>query len=77
MALPDVFVQIYGQLPEIFKRISEGQAPEKFTSQYLKALGFQSTNHRAIIPVLKALGLLSAEGVPTAVYSSYRDRLQI
>jgi hypothetical protein len=71
MALPDVYVQIYGQLPDIFKRISEGQAPDKFTSQYLKDLGFHSTNHRAVIPLLKALGFLSAEGVPTARYHSY------
>lgn len=76
MALPDVYVQIYGQLPDIFKRISEGQAPDKFTSQYLKDLGFQSTNHRAIIPLLKALGFLSAEGVPTARYHAYRDHSQ-
>jgi len=76
MALPDVYVQIYGQLPDIFKRISEGQAPDKFTSQYLKDLGFQSTNHRAIIPLLKALGFLSAEGVPTARYHTYRDHSQ-
>ncbi|QHO74695.1 hypothetical protein ACH79_20720 [Bradyrhizobium sp. CCBAU 051011] len=76
MALPDVYVQIYGQLPDIFKRISEGQAPDKFTSQYLKDIGFQSTNHRAIIPLLKALGFLSAEGVPTSRYHSYRDHSQ-
>lgn len=76
MALPEVYVQIYGQLPDIFKRISEGQAPDKFTSQYLKDLGFQSTNHRAIIPLLKALGFLSADGVPTARYHAYRDLSQ-
>jgi hypothetical protein len=64
------------QLPDIFKRLSEGQAPDKFTSQYLKDLGFQSTNHRAIIPLLKALGFLSAEGAPTARYHSYRDHSQ-
>lgn len=76
MALPDVYVQIYGQLSDVFKRISEGQAPEKFTTQYLKDLGFQSTNHRAVIPLLKALGFLSAEGVPTARYHAYRDHSQ-
>jgi Family of unknown function (DUF5343) len=76
MALPDVYVQIYGQLPDIFKRISEGQASDRFTSQYLKDLGFPSTNHRAVIPLLKALGFLSADGVPTARYHSYRDHSQ-
>jgi len=76
MALPDVYVQIYGQLPDLLKRISDGQAPEKFTVQYLKDIGFQSTNHRAAIPLLKALGFLSADGVPTARYHDYRDHSQ-
>jgi Family of unknown function (DUF5343) len=76
MALPDVYVQVYGQLPEVLKRISEGQAPEKFTRQYLKDLGFLSSNHHAVIPLLKALGFLSAEGTPTSRYHSYRDHSQ-
>jgi hypothetical protein len=76
MALPNVYVQVYGQLPDLFKRISDGQAPDKFTVQYLKDLGFQSTNHRAVIPLLKSLGFLSADGVPTARYHAYRDHSQ-
>ncbi|MFK4496889.1 hypothetical protein ABIF86_001180 [Bradyrhizobium japonicum] len=76
MALPDAYVQIYGQLPEILKRLSDGQAPEKFTVQYLKDIGFQSTNHRAVIPLLKALGFLSADGTPTGRYHNYRDHSQ-
>jgi hypothetical protein len=76
MALPDNYVQVYGQLPDVFKRISDGQAPEKFTRQYLKDLGFQSSNHHALIPLLKALGFLSADGVPTARYHAYRDHSQ-
>lgn len=76
MPLPDVYVQVYGQLAEVFKRISDGQAPEKFTRQYLKDLGFRSSNHHALIPLLKALGFLSADGVPTARYHAYRDKSQ-
>ena len=34
--IPDNYVQIYGQLPDVLKRISDGQAPDKFTRQYLK-----------------------------------------
>ncbi|MEH2492052.1 DUF5343 domain-containing protein [Bradyrhizobium sp. AZCC 2230] len=76
MALPDVYVQVYGQLPDLFKRLSDGQAPDKFTVQYLKDLGFQSTNHRAVIPLLKSLDFLSADGAPTARYHAYRDQSQ-
>jgi hypothetical protein len=40
MALADTYIQTYGQLPELFKRLSEAGAPDKFTRQYLKDLGF-------------------------------------
>jgi hypothetical protein len=76
MALPDVYVQVYGQLPEVFRRISDGQAPEKFTRQYVKDLGFHSSNFHALIPLLKSLGFLSSDGVPTARYHAYRDQSQ-
>lgn len=76
MALPDVYVQNYGQLPEVFQKISDGQAPEKFTRQYLKDLGFKSSNFHAVLPLLKSLGFLSADGTPTSKYHSYRDQSQ-
>jgi hypothetical protein len=39
MALSSSYVNVYGKLGEVFNRIAEGQAPEKFTTQYLKDLG--------------------------------------
>ncbi len=76
MPLTDVYVQVYGQFPEFFQRISDGQAPQLFTQQHLKDLGFTSTNHRGFIPLLKALGFLSIDGTPTPRYHNYRDKSQ-
>lgn len=76
MALADSYVQAYGQLPEVFKRISEGQAPDKFTRQHIKDLGFASSNFHAVIPLLKTLGFLAADGSPTSRYHAYRDHSQ-
>lgn len=76
MSLTNVYVQVYGQFPDFFQRISDGQAPQQFTQQHLKDLGFASSNHRALIPLLKALGFLSADGTPTARYHAYRDKSQ-
>ncbi|SRR6266446_3092643 len=73
MALTDSYVQMYGQLPEFFRRIAEGQAPESFTRQYLKDLGFTSSNFRAVIPLLKQLNFLSPDGAPTSRYHEYRN----
>jgi hypothetical protein len=76
MTLADSYVQTYGQLGEVFKRLSEGQAPDKLTRQYLKDLGFTSTNFHAVIPLLKTLGFLAPDGSPTTRYHAYRDHSQ-
>lgn len=73
MALTDSYVQTLGQLPDLFKEIRQGQAPDQFTVQHLKDLGFTSSNHRLFLPLLKALGFLSAEGKPTPRYHDYRS----
>jgi len=39
----------------------------------LKDWGFSSTNDRAFIPLLKALGFLTTDGKPTQRYTDYRD----
>jgi hypothetical protein len=73
MALTDAYVQVYGQIPQFFEELSKGQAPDQFTVQHLKDLGFSSSNHRALIPLLKELGFLSPEGAPTQRYHDYRN----
>lgn len=73
MALPTTYTQAYNVLGEFFGKIRDAQAPEKFTLQILKDLGYKSNNHRPFIPLMKALGFLSAEGTPTQRYHDYRN----
>lgn len=73
MALANNALNIYGQTETFFESLKAGQAPEKFTQQHLKDIGFASSNHRAFIPLLKSLGFLSDEGVPTQRYHEYRN----
>jgi hypothetical protein len=73
LALSNSYVQVYGQLGDFFRRIAEAQAPEKFTTQYLKDLGLGSSNFRAVIPLLKSLGFLTPEGAPANRYLEYRN----
>jgi hypothetical protein len=40
----------------------------------LKDLGFKSSNHHALIPLLKGLGFLTAEGAPTPRYMAFLDK---
>ncbi|WP_341646117.1 DUF5343 domain-containing protein [Thauera sp. SDU_THAU2] len=66
----------YGQLGDFLAKIQDGQAPENFTQQHLKDIGFGSSNHRTYIPLLKAIGFLTPSGVPTERYHAYRDTSQ-
>lgn len=73
MPLTNSYVLPIGRIPDLFQKIQDGQAPERFTNQLLKDWGFASTNDRAFIPLLKALGFLTADGKPTQRYLDYRD----
>lgn len=73
MALTNTYVLPVNRIPDLFGKIRDGQAPERFTHQLLKDWGFSSTNDRAFVPLLKELGFLTAEGKPTTIYHDYRD----
>ena len=73
MALANAYTVAVGRIPELFKKIRDGQAPPQFTQQLLKDWGFASSNDRAALPLLKGIGFLSPDGKPTNVYLEYRD----
>ena len=73
MALTNTYVLPTGRIPDLFEKIRDGQPPERFTTQHLKDWGFTSTNDRAFISLLKALGFRTSDGRPTQRYSDYRD----
>lgn len=73
MALTSSYVLANSRIPEVFSKIRDGQAPEQVTIQMLKDWGFSSSNDRAFLPLLKALGFLSPTGQPTQRYHDYRD----
>ncbi|MBT9330334.1 DUF5343 domain-containing protein [Paracidobacterium acidisoli] len=73
MALSSSYVLPINRIPDIFNKIRDGQAPERFSNQLLKDWGFTSTNDRGFISLLKSLGFLSSEGKPTQRYNDYRD----
>jgi hypothetical protein len=73
MALTNAYVLPTNRIADVFSKIRDGQAPSQFTNQLLKDWGFSSSNDRAFIPLLKALGFLSPTGQPTQRYHDYRD----
>jgi hypothetical protein len=73
MALPTTYTQETKTLSEFFGKLRDAQAPDKFTLQMIKDFGYKSNNHRAFLPILKAIGFLTADGSPTPRYHNYRN----
>jgi hypothetical protein len=63
-----------GLISKIFDKIGEAQKPERFTTDYLASvLGYKSSSARPIIPLLKRLNFLQADGTPTQLYTRFRN----
>jgi hypothetical protein len=74
MALLNQPTLIWAQLPTFFEKIVAGQAPDKFNREFLRDIGFKSSNHLALIPLMKGLGFVTPDNVPTERYRSYLDK---
>jgi len=68
------YVNAYGKIGELLEAIKSASVPAKFTFDFLHTvLGLKSTSFRAMIPLLKNLGLLDGNSVPTQAYKDFRD----
>lgn len=73
MAYPP-YMNSTGLISKIFEKIAEAQKPERFTTDYLASvLGYGSGSARPIIPLLKRLNFLQADGTPTQLYTRFRN----
>ena len=61
-------------LDSMLDKIKTAGTPPKFTVDFLKtSLGFTSSSDRGVIKVLRTLGFLASDGVPTARYNEFRQ----
>jgi len=74
MALPDSYTVKYGSLGAYFDAIQNAEPPERFSVKFLQNLEFKSTNDRTFIGILRELGFLDTNGVPTTRYYQYLDK---
>jgi len=60
-------------LTKILDAIQRAGAPDAFGLDFLKDLGFTSSNDRAVIKLFKYLGLLDTAGKPQTSYREFMD----
>lgn len=71
MSVP--YMMSVGNLGAIFAAIKDASVPDRFSHEFLKQLGFTSSNDRSVIPVMKAMRFLDDNSVPTERYKRFRD----
>lgn len=67
-----VYTTVPGKIKELLKKIREVGVPPKVTQQWLKTVGFKSSNDSSLIGVIKFVGFIDASGVPSPRWSQYR-----
>jgi hypothetical protein len=66
------YTTVPGKIKPLLEKVRQVGIPAKATVQWLKTVGFKSSNDAGLIGVLKVAGLIDPSGVPTSVWSSYR-----
>jgi hypothetical protein len=61
------------KIKPIIDAIHDAAKPPKFSHEFLKQIGFSSSNDRAVIPLFKRLGFLAENGAPTSYYDDLKD----
>jgi len=67
------YMNAYGSIAKVLQKMIEARRPDRFTQDYLETvLALPSSSLRPIIPLLKRIGFLNADGTPTELYSKFK-----
>ncbi len=67
------YTTVPGKIPQLFSKIKYVGIPPKVTQNWLKSIGFRSSNDRSLIPILSFIGMTDSSGVPTESWKRYRS----
>src|SRR5258708_35345486 len=66
------YTVVPGKLKPLLGKIRSVGVPPKVTIQWLKTIGFKSSNDSTLVGVLKFIDLIDANNVPTSRWSQFR-----
>jgi hypothetical protein len=67
----------YGTIPKVLEKIKAASTPPRFTQDFLATkLGFPGGTPKPMIPLLKRIGFLGSDGIPTDLYKQFRNPSQ-
>ncbi|MGH6963021.1 MAG: DUF5343 domain-containing protein [Phenylobacterium sp.] len=62
-----------GKIGKLLEAIGNAAKPSRFSYEFLKNIGFGSSNDRAFVSLFRYLGLVNENGAPTTAYDEVRD----
>lgn len=75
MAVSLPYLSTYKNLSTLFDKIAVAKVPETFSTRFMaNTLGLKGTGDRAMIPLLRTLGILDGSNKPTQRYHVLRNR---
>lgn len=66
------YTTVVGKLEGVLEKIRTTGVPAKANFDWLKTLGYTSSNDKSIPPILKSLGFIDGSNVPTSKWREYR-----
>ena len=69
------YVQSPDKLVEFLKKIPNVGVPPKLNNDFLKSIGYSSSNDRSFVSVAKSIGLADGSGSPTDLWKEARTNL--
>ena len=66
------YTTVPGKIKPLLAKLREVGVPPKATVQWLKSLGFTSSNDATLLGILKFIAFIDASGVPTPKWAAYR-----
>src|SRR3569832_432682 len=67
-----IYTTVPGKIKPLLNKIREVGVPQKATVQWLKTVGFKSSNDASLLGILKFIGFIDSSGVPSSKWSHYR-----
>jgi hypothetical protein len=66
------YTTVPGKIKPFLVKIRDVGVPPKVTVQWLKSVGFTSSNDASLVGILRYIGFTDASGVPSASWTQYR-----
>lgn len=66
------YTTVPGKIARLLQKIREVGVPSKANQQWMRTIGFTSSNDKTLLGVLKQIGLVDSSSIPTSTWTQFR-----